>query len=634
MKWQDSVYSDGSIQYVSNPTPKIGEKVSVAIRVWESASIQCAFLRFKQDGLEFLEEMEPVQKEDGFVYYQCEITINSECMNYHFYLVKENEIFYYNQKGICTYVPDETFDFKILADYIQPDWVKGSVFYQIFPDRFYNGNAKLDVKDGEYSFCDKPVQNITHWNEEPKEFSEAFCLDFYGGDLPGIMEKIPYLQELGVNGLYVNPIFSAATVHKYDCMDYFHVDKHLGGDEALAQLCETLHEKEMKLILDISINHTGMAHKWFNREGTIFPKEEGAYANPDCLEREFYYFEEDGTYGCYANVPTLPKLNYGSARLRDILYQGKDSVLRKWLKPPYNIDGWRFDVAATTGQYKKDHYQHEIWPKIRNAIKETKEKAYILAEDWNDGSEYLQGNEWDAIMNFFGCGRPVRDYVGQLDFRHRRKEKLRCVKPNPSAKALAERIQSFFGKLPFVIQENQFNMLDCHDISRLHNHWEISFAQYEMAVYLLYILPGCVCIYYGDEIGLPGRTDSSEGCRYPMDWRVDYTENPYFKLYQSMNRIKQRSRALRTGSFKILSTEGAVFACARFNREEVYLVVTSMEERERKWIELPIPIFGDKFYMADTDIKGEKLSYEKQEDGSVWLEVPPRKGYFIKLGVR
>ena len=174
-------------------------------------------------------------------------------------------------------------------------------------------------------------------------------------------------------------------------------------------------------------------------------------------------------------------------------------------------------------------------------------------------------------------------------------------------------------------------MLDCHDISRLHNHPEISFAQYEMAVYLLYILPGCVCMYYGDEIGLDGRVGSTEGCRYPMDWSVDYKENPYFKLYQTMNIEKNSSKALQYGGFKILATEGKVFACARFCEDEAYVVVTSMEETEQKEIEIPIPVFGKQFSMPKQDIRNQPLDYCEQEDGSVMLAVKPKTGYFIKL---
>ena len=489
---------------------------------------------------------------------------------------------------------------------------------------------KWRVKDKEYTFTGYPAQAVEDWNAIPEEFEEAHCLDFYGGDLQGMEKKIPYLQELGVNGIYLNPIFSAATVHKYDCIDYFHVDKHLGGDLAFADFMQALHEQDMRLILDISINHTGSGHKWFNAEG-FYEDMHGAYADTEAKEREYYYFEEDGSYGCYGNLPSLPKLNYHSEELRNILYKGEDSVLRKWLKSPYQIDGWRFDVAATTGQYKLDHFEHEIWPEIRSAIKETKPDAYILAEDWNDGYDFLQGNEWDGIMNFFGCGRPVRDYVGQLDFRHGRNKKLKQTLPNTSGKALAERILSLFGKLPYVIQESQFNMLDCHDISRLHNHSEISFSQYEMAVYLMYILPGAVCIYYGDEIGLDGRLGSAEGCRYPMNWEEKYKENRYFQLYQSMNLERKQSEALQYGGFKILVAENKVFVCARFTKDVVYLVVTSMEQEKTEEVVLNLKIFGDCFQMPEMDRMGRELRYSSFGDGKVKLEVPPFRGYFIRL---
>ena len=215
-----------------------------------------------------------------------------------------------------------------------------------------------------------------------------------------------------------------------------------------------------------------------------------------------------------------------------------------------------------------------------------------MAEDWNDGYEYLKGDEWDAIMNFYGCGRPIREYVGQLDFRQSRKPELRKLKSNTSAAALRERIMNAYAKLPFVISENQFNMIDCHDIARLHNDTTISFEQYKIAVYLLYMLPGCVCMYYGDEVGLGGRITSTEGCRYPMNWDVELQKNPYYQLYQTMNQWKNSCSALQDGGFKILSAEGNVFACARFNEEQVVLAVTSMEQELIKEMEINLNIFG------------------------------------------
>ena len=160
-------------------------------------------------------------------------------------------------------------------------------------ERFCNGNPENDVKDGEYIFDGFPCKKVKDWDSVPEPYSKAHCLDFYGGDLEGIRQKIPYLKKLGVTALYLNPIFYAATVHKYDCLDYFSVDPHFGGDKALSDLTDELHKNGIRIILDVSINHTGIANKWFNRDGTFFPISEGAFNNPSSTEREFYFFERE-----------------------------------------------------------------------------------------------------------------------------------------------------------------------------------------------------------------------------------------------------------------------------------------------------------------------------------------------------
>ena len=628
MDWKNSVFSDGTEYFVSNPLPKLGETIEIKLRMMADAPVEHVLIRYIKDGLEVVEEMEKRELEHGLQYYSCTVLMMEEKLCYHFYLVSGQGLYYYNQKGITDILPDEAYDFQILTEYMQPSWVQGSVFCQIFPDRFYRGDEKNQVQDGEYSFDGYPVQRIEDWKEAPKDFSQAHCLDFYGGDLKGVQEKLPYLQEFGVDALYLTPIFSAATVHRYDCKDYFHVDSHLGGDQALETLCQSVHDRNMKIILDISINHTGAAHSWFDKKGEFWSGAKDNAENAKAMP-EFYYMEENGTYGSYGGVSTLPKLNYSSLELRDIIYRGQESILRKWLREPYAIDGWRFDVAATTGQYKKDHFQHEIWPEIRKVIKKENAEAYILAEDWNSAIEYLQGTEWDSIMNFAGCGRAVREYVGQLDFRHKRKNVLTNILPNGSAKALATRLTQFFGKLPQTIQQNQFNMLDCHDIARLHLDEKLSFEEYTIAVYIQYMLPGCVCIYYGDEIGLDGHTDSVEGCRYPMDWSATWKSNPYFALYKQMNELKHNYVALRQGSFKILYAEGKQFAVARFTKDEVVILVTSMEEETSK-VFLQVKQFGNQFLMPETDLMGNVLTYEEGEEG-VWLQIENKAAHIFLL---
>lgn len=618
--WKDSIFTDGSSTFVAPVNPQVGDMVSISLRVMQQNPLEEIFLRYKQDGLENLVKMECNKEKDGFCYYQCQIQIMRKKVSYHFYCItKEHTIYYYNQMGLHDYLQDETYDFRILAAYEKANWLPGMVFYQIFPDRFCNGNPEISVKTDSYFFDGHATKQIEDWNTVPEEYDKAFCLDFYGGDLYGVTQKLSYLEELGINGIYMTPIFSAATVHKYDCMDYFHVDSHLGGDSALEQLCEKMHEKQMRLVLDISINHTGMEHPWFSE-----------IAKSGKGKKEFYYLGEDG-YGCYANVHTLPKLNYQSDSLRAILYEDQDSVLRKWLRPPYSIDGWRFDVAATTGEYKKDHFSHDLWKKIRKALKEENAEAYILAEDWNDAAEFLQGDQWDGIMNFFGCGRPIREYVGQLDFRHSRKPELRQVLPNQSAHALQMRIMQFFGKLPYVVQESQFNMLDCHDVSRLHNDPYIDFASYQIAVSLMYMLPGCVCMYYGDEIGLKGRLGSTEGCRYPMEWHPNSKEHPHFRLYQTWNRAKQQYTSLRTGSFRIIKAVGRVFACMRFQEQEAIICVTSMEECNQSVI-LPLEAYlGKGCMIVGQEFFGKNVNWKMITDGKMELVISAKSCYVFPV---
>lgn len=484
------------------------------------------------------------------------------------------------------------------------------------------------MKSGEYTFDGYETINIEEWNSVPKEYDEAHCLDFYGGDLDGIREKIPYLKKLGVNAIYINPIFYAATVHKYDCLDYFHVDPHFGGDKALEVLVDTLHENNMKIILDISINHTGTANKWFNKEGIFFDKSVGAYNNKYSKERNYYFFGEGNEYKGWNDVETLPTLNYTCNDLRKVIYKDQDSVLKKWLKPPYNIDGWRFDVADTMARNDFLQLHHEIWPEIRKSIKEENPGAYILAEDWCDAAEFLKGNEWDSAMNYYGCARPVRQFVGEGDLFAVRNPKLASVKTKLTAKNLANRIKEHLFKLPFVIQENQFNLLDSHDVSRLHNNKEISFDDYRAAVIIMFTLIGTPSIYYGDEAGIDGRINSIEGCRYPMCWDKDIEKTRYYDLYSTLANLKIKEDALKWGGFKIISQENYVFAYARFNMEDVFITVCSTDDLRRK-IRISTKVFGKEPIIKE-EVFGEKLFYEVENE-EIILNVESHKSYLIRL---
>lgn len=632
-KWLESVHSDGTAAFVSNPAPKLFETVTVRIRMYEDAPVKYVFLRYVPNGAERLLEMHTAKKEHGFVYYEVPLQINENRVQYQFYLVCEDVVYFYTQKEITTYVPDQTYDFVLLADYVQPEWVKEAVFYQIFPERFCNGDPSNDVKTGEYSQSGFPTIAMDSWDAKPLTYQEGHCLDFYGGDLQGVKEKIPYLKELGVTAVYLNPIFIAPSVHKYDCLDYFHVDPHFGGDEALAELSAALHENGMKLILDISINHTGIDHKWFNRDGIWFDKSVGAYNNPDSKERGYYFFGQNNTYHGWFGVETLPTLNYTSESLREVIYRAEDSVLKKWLKPSYSIDGWRFDVADVFARNDAVQLDHELWPEIRKSIRDVNPQAYILAEHWRDCAEYMQGDEWDSPMNYYGCGRVIRQFLGEPDLFMARNEILASVPYKMTAQDVKNRVMEHLAKLPYALWENQFNLFDSHDVSRLHNNPKVHPEEYRGAVIFQFLLTGAASIYYGDEAGIDGVIDSNEGCRYPMPWDSNFKDTEVFKLNQTMARLKAEHKALSHGGMKFLYAEGNVVAIARFWENEVFVGVISTEDKDVK-IRLPLGAVGAACPMGTTDVFGKVLAYARLDDNSIELTVKAHQSYFMECQLK
>lgn len=627
--WLESIYTDGSYEFVNPCLPKKGEEVKIVIRMFENAPVNDVMLRTRINGGETRIHMKIEYCKKGFAYYTAKVKCNEDRLRYQFYIVTDEKIYYYNQAGVTEYMTDEVHDFCIVYDYRQPEWVKGAVFYQIFPERFCNGNKEISVKDGEYSFDGYETIQIKDWNSVPKSYDEAHCLDFYGGDLYGIKEKIPYFKELGITALYVNPIFYAATVHKYDCLDYFTVDPHFGGDEALIELVDELHKNGIKIILDVSINHTGSAHKWFNKDCEFFDKSVGAYNNPDSLERNYYFFSDNNEYKCWWDVSTLPTLNYSSRELRKILYLDENSLVKKWLKPPFNIDGWRFDVADVMARSDEGQFHHEVWPELAKSIKDTKNDAYIVAEEWGDCEEFLRGNEWDTPMNYFGCARPVREFAGEGDLFLAREESVRNSHPNTSAHALAERICSHFQKIPYQLQQVQFNLIGSHDTSRLHNNPKIPFDAVKAADVILFTLPGSSSIYYGDEAYIDGRINDTEGCRYPMPWNKDYKNDEPYICYQKLAYLKQSAKAFTDGGFKILWDRGRTIAYARFREDELYYVICSLDDIDSD-IELPFDIFGVDDIKKLSDVFGQDVKFNVR-NGHVIIKVKSKSSYVLRV---
>ena len=629
--WLKSIYSDGSKFFISNPYPKQGETIKIRLRVYHNEDLDHVLLKSKEHGRETFYEMEVVETKGNLDYYETSVTVDEEIFHYHFYLVANNDTIYYSQYRIQDYIPDEVHDFKILVDYEAPKWLKDTVFYQIYPDRFNSARDDLGVKEGEYSLDGEATRVYTDWSESALEYDEGRNVDFYNGDLYGIIEKLDYIQDLGANAIYLNPIFYAPSAHRFDTLDFYEVDPHLGGNEAFEELMQAVHDRDMHLVLDVSIDHTSSDAKWFNRDCIFYPKSVGAYHNPEAKEREYFTFNEDNTYEAWDDIPTMPKLNFESEALRDVLYKDEDSVVKYWLKEPYKIDGWRFDVADVMAHDKSLRVYYEVWQELFDEIKDTNPEAMILAEDWGDCSELFFANGYDSTMNYFGFTRPVREFLGEKDLFSQRQEILNNIDSTLSARQMLDRMVQAISLVPYQVSLQQFNLLDSHDVLRIYNKPDISLKAYYGALNFLFTFPGTPNVYYGDERLLPGHYTTVEGARFAMDFSEiedeDAREN--FKRYKKLAQLKRSEAALIDGGFMPLYADETVAAFARFSSEKTFISIIS-KDKEEKEISLDLDYLGFAEDAQISEVFNEDLDYKFKNNKFV-LKLAAEQSYLIEL---
>ncbi len=615
LNWEESIFSEVNYQFVSNPYPTYNEYIKISFRVLKNNPIKRAFIRAIIDGGSNYIKMQTSRETKHFVYYEGWLKVSQRFINYHFVLDLGNEVWFFTRKGLFKHFPTEDNDFVIIADFENPHWVPKSVFYQIFPDRFCQGKPEISVKTGEYTYRNHQTIHL-EWGTEPLPYNQGFCLDFQGGDLYGIKQKIPYLKSIGVNALYLNPIFKSMTHHRYDCIDYFNVDPHLGGNQALKELVEELHKNDMRIILDVSINHTGDEHHWFKK----------ALSDLNSEERNFYYFYPNGQYKGWANLPELPQLNYNSKKLREIIFESDDSLVRYYIKK-FDIDGWRFDVANDTGRNGKDQFGNEIFARIRERVKSIKKEAYIIGEHWEDNISYLLGDQLDACMNYFASARPIRCFAGELDWFLRRIVEI-GRKLNPyTGKDLENQIFQHYTRLPNQIAFLQFNLIDSHDIFRFHTTKYFDKDIYKGMLILLFMLPGTPSIYYGDEIGLSGRTTDIEGCRYPFDWNENNWNMDFLNLYKSLSHLKRNQKTLHLGGYKSLYSDDDSFIFSRFDEEYAFIGIITKSENEKEILfpTYPIGVFNNE---GEEIFSGEKF---KPQDGYLNVKISKKKHLLLKF---
>lgn len=560
-----SIHHDGSGRYVQGSskdgTLRLGDEVTIRLRAARDAPIERVFLRICPDGEQQFIEMQPALEGPACRWWQARSKVTMPLVNYRFLIFTKEGVWWYNSTGLHRHTPTDAEDFRLLADYPAPVWVRESVFYQIFPDRFANGDPRNDVRDGEFNYLDVPARK-RRWGEPPTPSGPEALVEFYGGDLAGIEQHLDYLTDLGVDALYLNPIFTAPSNHRYDVTDYNNVDPHLGGNAALTSLRRATTERGLRLILDIVPNHCGINHPWF----------QAALAEPHAPTAEYFtFYRHPHHYACWMGVRSLPKLNYRSAALREAIYAGPDAVFRRWLRPPYSIDGWRIDVANMLARQGADQLGLEVARAIRRAVKEEKPTAYLVGENFFDASAQLQGDCWDAVMNYAGFTMPLWYWLSHFELRqHGQPARLSSGLPL-STEALVETWQAYRAAIPWVIARQQFNLLGSHDTPRILAIVGGDRARNRLAVGLLMTYVGVPCVYYGDEVGLGnGQDTTARGC---MAWDRSLWDEELRACYQEFIKLRRTSPALIDGGFQVLLIEGDTLAYLRDTEEEQLIIV-------------------------------------------------------------
>ena len=556
--WLRSIHHDGSEKYVSKLYPRLGETVRLRLRVSHLAPVRRVILRTFPDGEQGLTEMERGASSPPAQWWEADLPITEQMVHYRFIIDAVDGLWHYSAGGHSAHVPLDQTDFRILADYDATGWPLSSVFYQIFPDRFANGDPTTDPRPEEYEY--RGHRPATYPWETPPPADQLFPLVFYGGDLPGIESRLDYLADLGVNALYLNPVFTALSNHKYDVADYDHVDPNFGGDAALASLRRALDARGMRYLLDIVPNHCGYWHPWF----------QSALADSAVAEAEFFTFRRHpDDYATWLGVWTLPKLNYVSRELRRRVYEDADAVFRRWLRPPFSADGWRVDVANMLGRQGPTQIGWEIAQGIRRAVKETLPDAYLMGENFFDATAQLQGDQWDGVMNYGGFTHPLWYWLSSYQQgAHGFSELLTA--PPWSTESMTASWQSRLAAIPWAVALQQYNILGSHDTPRIRTQVNGNDALHRLAAAVLLTFPGVPGLYYGDEIGMVDVP--ALGARGCMIWDEARWNRPLRDYHRDLIHLRRNSAALQRGGFQLRPTEADTLAYQRESATERLLV--------------------------------------------------------------
>ncbi|MEE0808941.1 MAG: glycoside hydrolase family 13 protein [Acutalibacteraceae bacterium] len=548
----------------------------------KDACVYEAFLRIEDDSDKSIREIPMLAGEwlEDYLFYECEITLDEGLYWYdfrytsahgQFFVVKSGE-----SLGIVSDRPEEKWQQTVYdSDFVTPDWLKGGIIYQIFPDRFYNSGAKKENVPDDRFIC-----NDWYKTPEHRQINDKCTLgnDYYGGDLKGIEQKLPYLKSLGVTCIYLNPIFEAHSNHRYNTADYCKIDTMLGDEQDFKNLCRAAKKQGISIILDGVFSHTGDDSIYFNRNGRYGSS--GAFNDPSSPYLKWFNFKHyPNDYDAWWGIKTLPETNENNPDFTEFI-TGENGILRRWLR--LGANGWRLDVA--------DELPDLFLDNIRNAIKAENHEAFLLGEVWEDATNkisygarrrFLRGGQLDSVMNY-----PFANAIIQF-VRHGNSE------------GICNTVLSVLENYPPQTVHLLMNHIGTHDTARIltvlgqtddyigdrnwqagrllsHEEYHRGLARLRVAAVLQYTLPGVPSLYYGDEAGMQGYCDPF--CRATYPW--DYQNSDLLEFYRNLGSIRLNSSAFKTGEFIPYTVQNDVFAYIRRQDKTAAFIAVNRGEGE------------------------------------------------------
>ncbi|WP_237089870.1 glycoside hydrolase family 13 protein [Nesterenkonia sp. PF2B19] len=578
-------HHDGSPLHVSEDAPALGDVVRLRLRVpttWDP--LVSVTVRSNPDREPVWDEAVLLGEAGGWQWWEATVTVHNPRHGYRWLLRQhDGAVRWLNQAGLHAGEVRDVDDFVLLATPPAPSWLAESVMYQIFPDRF----ARSAAADG------RPTPDWAipaAWEDPVDPVMPARTQQLYGGDLDGVVEKLDHLADLGVDLLYLTPIFPAASNHRYDAASFDHVDPLLGGDDAYVRLVQAAHARGMRVIGDLTTNHSGERHEWFQT----------ALADPESPERTYYYFTEDEEngrsvsaedpgYEAWLGVPSLPKFDWSSQELRKRFIQGRDSVVARWLLPPFEADGWRIDVANMTGRLRDVDLNAQVRQIMRRTMEEIDPDTVLLAESTNDATEDLQGDAWHGAMTYPAFTRPLWSWLSEPTGEPWTTAQDEQVVepwffgqplggiPRATAAEFAEAVTRFTAGIPWRIRLGNMQPLNTHDTARFATH--AADGAMPLALGLAMTLPGVPVLFAGDEFGLTGA--DGETSRTPMPWgaEADPPVAERLSLCRRLVRLRRGHQVLARGGMRWLHTDDDAVVFLRESASETLLVVATMGDR-------------------------------------------------------